>query len=66
MFSEGSGRQELEVTLNGERVKLYMLEEVPMFFIQAKRGATPPPPRPLTDPNEERVKMTPDIHLERG
>ena len=64
MFGEGAEGQELEVTLNGERVKLYMLEEVPMFFMQAKRGATPPPPRPLTDPNEERVKMMPDIHLE--
>jgi cytochrome c551/c552 len=64
VFGEGAEGQELEVTLNGERVKLYMLEEVPMFFMQAKRGEAPPPPRPLRDPNEERVKMTPDIHLE--
>ncbi len=64
VFGEGAEGQELEVTLNGERVKLYMLEPVPMFFMQAKRGATPPPPRPLSQPDEERVKMTPDIHLE--
>ncbi len=64
VFGEGAEGQELEVTLNGERVKLYMLEEVPMFFMRAKPGEAPPPPQPLSDPNEERVKMTPNIHLE--
>ena len=63
VFGEGAEGQELEVTLNGERVKLYKLDEVPMFFMRAKPGAVPPP-TPLSDPQEERVKMTPDIHLE--
>ena len=64
VFGEGAEGQELEVTLNGQRVKLYMLEEVPMFFMRAKPGAAPPPPRPLSEPDEERVQMKPDIHLE--
>jgi hypothetical protein len=63
VFGEGAEGQELEVTLNGQRVKLYKLDEVPMFFMKAKPGAAEPP-APLTDPKEERVKMTPDIHLE--
>src|SRR5579863_1159945 len=63
VFGEGAEGQELEVTLNGERVKLYKLDEVPMFFMKAKPGSAEPP-APLTDPKEERVKMTPDIHLE--
>ena len=63
VFGEGAEGQELEVTLNGQRVKLYKLEPVPMFFMKAKPGASAPP-EPLTDPLEERVKMTPDIHLE--
>jgi cytochrome c551/c552 len=63
VFGEGAEDQELEVTLNGERVKLYRLDDVPMFFMREKPGA-PAPPQPLSDPNEERVKMTPDIHLE--
>src|ERR1700751_4247328 len=57
-------RVKLEVTLNGERVKLFELEEVPMFFMREKPGAVQPPKPPLTDPVAERVKMTPDIHLE--
>lgn len=63
VFGEGAEGQELEITLNGERVKLYKLDEVPMFFMKAT-PASFPPPAPLADPNEERVKMTPDIHLE--
>src|SRR5208337_3519369 len=67
VFGEGAERQELEVTLNGQRVKLYKLDEVPMFFMKAtpsSNQASFPPPEPLADPLEERVKMTPDIHLE--
>jgi hypothetical protein len=64
VFGEGAQGQQLEVTLNGERVKLYELEDVPMFFMRAKPGAPAPPEPPLTDPLAERVKMTPDIHLE--
>jgi hypothetical protein len=52
------------VTLNGQRVKLYQLQPVPMFFMRAKQGAPPPAEEPLSDPAAERVKMTPDIHLE--
>ncbi|MGP0070604.1 MAG: DUF1592 domain-containing protein [Bryobacteraceae bacterium] len=63
VFGEGAEGQELEVTLNGQRVKLYKLDEVPMFFMRAKPGAAPSP-APLSDPDEERVKMTPDIRLE--
>ncbi len=67
VFGEGAEGQELEVTLNGQRVKLYKLEPVPMFFMRAKQGA-PPAEKPLSDPAAdplaERVKMTPDIRLE--
>ena len=63
VFGEGAQGQELEVALNGQRVKLYKLDDVPMFFMKAT-PASFPPPAPLTDPLEERVKMTPDIHLE--
>lgn len=63
VFGEGAEDQELEVTLNGDRVKLYKLDEVPMFFMRESPGA-PAPESPLSDPLEERVKMTPDIHLE--
>ncbi len=64
VFGEGAEGQELEVILNGQRVKLYKLEPVPMFFMRAKPGASAPAEPPLTDPLEERVKMTPNIHLE--
>jgi len=67
VFGEGAEGQELEVTLNGQRVKLYQLDEVPMFFMKAKPGASTPPQSiadPAADPLAERVKMTPDIHLE--
>jgi hypothetical protein len=63
VFGEGAEGQELEVTLNGQRVKLYKLDEVPMFFMKAKPGDSAPP-EPPGDPTAERVKMTPDIHLE--
>jgi hypothetical protein len=63
VFGEGAEGQELEVTLNGERVKMYKLDEVPMFFMREKPGS-PFQQEPLSDPLEERVKMSPDIHLE--
>jgi mono/diheme cytochrome c family protein len=63
VFGEGAEGEELEVTLNGERVKLFKLDEVPMFFMREAAGSHPPKPQP-TDPLEERVKMTPDIRLE--
>jgi hypothetical protein len=63
VFGEGAEGEELEVTLNGERVKLFKLDEVPMFFMRESPGSHPAKPQP-TDPLEERVKMTPDIRLE--
>jgi cytochrome c551/c552 len=63
VFGEGAEGEELEVTLNGERVKLFKLDEVPMFFMRETAGSHPPKAKP-TDPLEERVKMTPDIRLE--
>ncbi len=63
VFGEGAQNQELEVTLNGQRVKLYKLDDVPMFFMKGT-PASLPPPAPLADPREERVKMSPDIHME--
>ena len=63
VFGEGAEGQELEVTLNGERVKLYKLDEVAMFFMREIPGK-PFPLEPLSDAKEERVKMSPDIHLE--
>ena len=63
VFGEGAEDEELEVTLNGERVKLYQLDDVPMFFMREKPGAAAPT-EPLTDPMKSGSKMTPDIHLE--
>jgi hypothetical protein len=63
VFGEGAEGQELEVTLNGQRVKLYKLDEVAMFFMREAPGK-PFPLAPLSDPEEQRVRMTPDIHLE--
>ncbi len=66
VFGEGAEGQELEVTIDGERVKLYKLDEVPMFFMREIPGS-PIPLEPLSDSNDigaERVKMSPDIHLE--
>jgi hypothetical protein len=63
VFGEGAEGEELEVTLNGQRVKLFKLDEVPMFFMRESPGSHPAKPQPA-DPLEERVKMTPDIRLE--
>jgi len=63
VFGEGAEGEELEVTLNGQRVKLFKLDEVPMFFMRESPGSHPAKPQP-TDPLEERVKMTADIRLE--
>jgi hypothetical protein len=63
IFGEGAPGEKIEVTLNGERVKIYELQAVPMFFMRERPGGAPALP-PITDPLAERVKMTPDIRLE--
>ncbi|MBV9400954.1 MAG: DUF1592 domain-containing protein [Bryobacterales bacterium] len=63
VFGQSAQGQELEVTLNGERVKLYELEDVPYFFMRDSPGVPAPKPPP-SDPLAERVKMTPNIKLE--
>ena len=63
VFGQSAPGQELEVTLDGQRLKLYKLDDVPMFFMREKPGA-PQVPEPLSNPQEERVKMSQDIHLE--
>jgi len=63
VFGEGAEGEQLEVTLNGQRVKLFSLDEVPMFFMREAPGSHPKKPEP-TDPVETRVKMTSDIRLE--
>jgi len=63
VFGEGAEGEELEVTLNGQRVKLFKLDEVPMFFMRQTPGSHPDKPAP-SDPIEQRVKMIPDIRLE--
>src|SRR5262249_22531444 len=63
LFGQSATGEQLEVTLNGERIKLYKLDEVPYFFMRESPG-TPAPKEPLTDPLAERVRMSPDIHLE--
>jgi hypothetical protein len=64
VFGEGAQGQQLEVTLNGERVKLYKLEDVPMFFMREKPGTNQFPEPSVDGPIEERAKMSPNIHLE--
>jgi Protein of unknown function (DUF1592)/Protein of unknown function (DUF1588)/Protein of unknown function (DUF1587)/Protein of unknown function (DUF1585)/Protein of unknown function (DUF1595)/Planctomycete cytochrome C len=63
VFGEGAEGEQIEVTLNGERVKVFSLDEVAMFFMREVPGSHPAKPKPA-DPLEERVKMTPDIRLE--
>src|SRR4029078_12295230 len=63
VFGEGAEGEELEVTLSGQRVKLFKLDEVPMFFMRQTPGSHPEKPAP-TDPLEQRVRMIPDIRLE--
>ncbi|HLG59722.1 MAG TPA: DUF1592 domain-containing protein [Vicinamibacterales bacterium] len=63
VFGEGAEGEELEVTLNGQRIKLFKLDDVAMFFMREVPGSHPAKPQPA-DPLEERVKMTPDIRLE--
>src|SRR5262249_56812537 len=53
----------LEVTLNGERVKLYQWDDMLYFFMRDKPGQ-PIPLGPLKDPKAERLRMSPNINME--
>src|SRR5262245_36961012 len=44
VFGEGAEGEEIEVTLNGQRVKLFKLDEVPMFFMRESPGSHPAKP----------------------
>jgi hypothetical protein len=63
VFGQSAEGQQLEVALNGERIKLYELEDVAHFFMRESPGVPAPKPPPA-DPLTERVKMTPNIKLE--
>ena len=50
VFGSSAEGEMLEVTLNGERVKLYQLDDMPYFFMRDKPGQ-PIPLGPLKDPS---------------
>jgi hypothetical protein len=64
VFGQSAEGEEIEVTVNGERVKLYELQEVPYFFMRDSPGAPPAPKPPPADALTERAKMSPNIKLE--
>src|SRR5436190_2834633 len=63
VFGSSAEGELLEVTLNGERVKLYQLDDMPYFFMRDKPGQ-PIPLGPLKDPSAERLRMSPNINME--
>ncbi len=63
VFGSSAEGEMLEVTLNGERVKLYQLDDMPYFFMRDK-PAQPIPLGPLKDPSAERLRMSPNINME--
>jgi mono/diheme cytochrome c family protein len=63
VFGSSAEGEMLEVTLNGERVKLYQLDDMPYFFMRDKPGQ-PIPLGPLKDPKAERLRMSPNINIE--
>jgi mono/diheme cytochrome c family protein len=63
VFGQSAEGELLEVTLDGERVKLYQLDGVPYFFMREVEGK-PTPLAPLADPSAERMKMSPNIKME--
>jgi hypothetical protein len=63
VFGSSAEGEMLEVTLNGERVKLYQLDDMPYFFMRDKPGQ-PIPLGPLKDPSAERLRMSPNINME--
>jgi hypothetical protein len=56
VFGAGAVGEQLEVTLNGEPVKRYLLESVPQSFMREVPGSKPAAPPPA-DAIDERVKM---------
>jgi mono/diheme cytochrome c family protein len=63
VFGSSAEGEMLEVTLNGERVKLYQLDDMPYFFMRDKPGQ-PVPLGQLKDPKAERLRMSPNINME--
>src|SRR5215470_10461100 len=63
VFGSSAEGEMLEVTLNGERVKLYQLDDMPYFFMRDKPNQ-PIPLGPLKDPSAERLRMSPNINME--
>jgi hypothetical protein len=63
VFGSSAEGEMLEVTLNGERVKLYQLDDMPYFFMRDKPGQ-PIPLGPLKDTSAERLRMSPNINME--
>jgi hypothetical protein len=56
VFGTAAVGEQLEVTLNGQPVKRFLLEEAPGSFMREVPGAKAARPRP-TEPIEERVRM---------
>src|SRR5262245_66229440 len=63
VFGSSAEGELLEVTVNGERVKLYQLDDMPYFFMRDKAGQSIPL-GPLKDPSAERLRMSPNINME--
>jgi mono/diheme cytochrome c family protein len=56
VFGAGATGEQLEMTLNGQPVKRFLLEDVPLSFMREVPGSRPAGPPPA-DPIEERVRM---------
>src|SRR3954465_112055 len=57
VFGGGAVGQQIEVTLNGQIVKRYLLDAVTGSFMREVAGSTPPPRPQRTDPLDEVVSM---------
>jgi hypothetical protein len=57
VFGAGAVGEQLEVTMDGQPVKRFLLEDVPVSFMREVPGSRPASPPPA-DPIEERVRMT--------
>ena len=57
VFGAGAVGEQLEVTVDGQPVKRFLLEDVPVSFMRDVPGSRPASPPPA-DPIEERARMT--------